>query len=103
MARDVSDGHRRLDGGVAKKVQTQLGVLAFSPQQRVMDFVGPSRSCLCVDSFAGMPGSSQHQGCVEEPTRAEQRPALTTATETAVDTPLRREKLSPFQLAQSCR
>ena len=40
MARDGSDGHRGLAGGFAKKIQTELGLLAFPVKQRFMDRVG---------------------------------------------------------------
>ena len=40
MAGDGSHGHRRVDGGVSEKVQTQLGLLAFPVEQRAVDRLG---------------------------------------------------------------
>lgn len=43
MARDVGDCCRRLDGGLTKKVQKKLGVLAFPLKQSTLDCLGSPR------------------------------------------------------------
>ncbi len=40
VAGDGGDGCRSLDDSLAKKVQTQLGLLAIPVKQRVVDCVG---------------------------------------------------------------
>lgn len=52
MAGDGCNSSCRLDDSVAKKVQTQLGVLAFPLKQCVVGGVGITRPSLRFDSAA---------------------------------------------------
>ena len=52
MAGDGRNGSRGLDDCVAKKVQTQLGVLAFPVKQRVVGSLGTARPRLCFNPAA---------------------------------------------------
>lgn len=60
MAGDGSHGHRCVDGGLAEKVQAQLGILAIPVEQRAVDRVGLPRSGVCAHLPAGLPRLYEH-------------------------------------------
>lgn len=61
-------GHRycRLDGWLAEKVQTQLGILAVFVEQRAVDRVGLAGSCVRTHRPPGLPCVSKHPRRIEE-------------------------------------
>ena len=62
MARNGRDRLRGVASGFAKKVQTKLGLLALSGEQRTLDHVGFPRWSLCIDRFAVVPRCSECSG-----------------------------------------
>ena len=66
MAGDGSHGHRCLDGGLAEKVQAQLGLLAFPVEQRAVDRLGFPRSRIRAHLPAALPRLYQHPRRNEE-------------------------------------
>lgn len=72
MAGDGGHGHCGVDGWVAAKVQTQLGILVVSVQQRALDRVGLARPRLGVDRPPGRPCVSEHPRRDEEHARREE-------------------------------
>jgi hypothetical protein len=60
MARDGSDGCRGVDGGLAKEVQAELGILALPPEQRAVDCLGPARWRLRAYLPAALPCLPEH-------------------------------------------
>ena len=75
MAGDARDSHRRLDGGLSKEIQTQLGILAFPFEQRAMDYLGSPRSRVRLNLVATVPCLSKHSRRAEE----SQSPSVTYA------------------------
>ena len=65
--------HRRcsVDGWLAEKVQTQLGILVVFEQQRAMDCVGLARSRLRTHRPPALPGVSKYPRSIEEPSAVE--------------------------------
>ena len=66
MAGHGSHRYCRVDGWLAEKVQTQLGVLAVPIQQRTLDRVGLARSRLRTHRSSALPRVSKHPGSTEE-------------------------------------
>ena len=66
MACDVSHRHRGVDGWLAAKVQTQLGILAVPVEQRALDHLGLARPCVCFDRSAALPRVPEHPRRDEE-------------------------------------
>ena len=66
VARNGSDRHCRVDGWVAEKVQTQLGLLAVSVEQRTVDLVGLARQRVCANRAATLSCIYKCQGSTEE-------------------------------------
>ena len=66
MAGDVGDGGRGLDGGVAKEVQTELGILAVPLEQFALDYLGSARSRVRSYRFADLSCFLEYQGNPEE-------------------------------------
>jgi len=66
MAGDGNHGHRCLDGGIAEKVQAQLGILAFPVKQRAVDRLGCPRSRLCSHRPSNLPRLFEHPWRNEE-------------------------------------
>ena len=66
MAGDVSDRGRGLDGGVAKEVQTELGILAVPLEQSTLDYLGSARSSVRAYCFADLSGFPEYSGDLEE-------------------------------------
>jgi hypothetical protein len=62
MASDGGDGSGCVVDSVAEEVQTQLGFLAFSVKQCVMDHLGSARSSLCSDISTSRFGGIEHSG-----------------------------------------
>ena len=66
MAGDGGDRNRRMDGRLSKEIQAELGVLAFPREQCFMDYLGSTRSRVCVDRAATLSCLSEHQRRDEE-------------------------------------
>ena len=66
MAGHVGDRCRGLDGGLAKEVQTKLGILVISLKQRAVDYLGTARQSVCAGCFAALSGLLEYQGDCEE-------------------------------------
>ena len=66
VAGDDSHRHCGLDGRLAEKVQTQLGILAVSVEQRAMDRVGLAGPCLRTHRAPGLSGLSKYPRSDEE-------------------------------------
>lgn len=66
MAGHGSHGYWRVDGGLAKEVQTQLGILVVPPQQRALDSLGLARSCLRADRATALSRVYKHSRRIEE-------------------------------------
>lgn len=60
MAGDAGYSRRRLVNRVAKKVQKELGLLAVSLKQCVVDYLGVARSRLRANLPTAVPRLSQH-------------------------------------------
>jgi len=60
VARDGSHRHCCVDGGLAEKVQTQLGILVVPVEQRALDCVGLARRRLRTHRSSGLPRVSEH-------------------------------------------
>ena len=71
MAGNGSHGRRSLDGGLAEKVQAQLGILDLPAEQRAVDRLGSPRRRVCPHLPPGLPRLYEH------PRRAQER--VTTA------------------------
>lgn len=71
MAGDGGDRYRRMDGWLAKEIQAELGVLAFSLKQCAVDHLGRTRSCVRIDLAATLSCVSKHQRGDEESQRAD--------------------------------
>ena len=66
MAGDVGDRGCGLDGGLAKEVQKELGVLVISLKQRAVDHLGTARRSICTYCIAVLSWLSEYQGNGEE-------------------------------------
>jgi len=66
MAGYGSHRHCCVDGGIAEKVQTQLGILVILVQQRAVDRVGLAGSRLRTYRSPALPCVSKHPGSIEE-------------------------------------
>jgi hypothetical protein len=67
MAGHASHRHRRLDGWLAAKVQTQLGLLAIPLQQRSLDRMGLARPRLRPHHPPTLPRLPKHPRRPKEP------------------------------------
>ena len=61
MANDVGDRCRGLDGGLAKEVQAELGILVIHLKQRAVDYLGRGRWGICADYLAALSGRPEYQ------------------------------------------
>ena len=66
MARHGRHRRRCVDGWLAEKVQTQLGILAVPVKQFTVDRVGLAGSRVCVDRPPALPCLSEHPRRIEE-------------------------------------
>jgi hypothetical protein len=66
MAGNVGDSGRSLDGGLAKEVQKELGLLAVSIKQRTVGHLGSASRSICAYRLAGLSCLPEYQGNDEE-------------------------------------
>jgi hypothetical protein len=66
MAGNVGDSSCRLDGGLAKEVQKELGLLAVSLEQRTVGRLGSASRSICAYRPAGLSCLPEYQGNYEE-------------------------------------
>ena len=66
MARHVSHRHRGVDGWLAEKVQTQLGILGVPVKQRAVDRVGLAGPRLRTHRPPALPCVYKHPRRIEE-------------------------------------
>jgi hypothetical protein len=67
MAGDGGYGRGRMVNSFAAKVQEKLGILAFSSEQRAVDYLGMARPRLRADLSATMSRISQYSWRDKEP------------------------------------
>src|SRR6185369_3379177 len=92
MARDAGYRHCGVDGWLAEKVQTQLGILAVPLEQRALDRLGLGRSRLRADCAAALSCLSKHPRRLEESEPA-RKARLRTSQSRAVASTVRRRLL----------
>lgn len=73
VAGDVGDRNRGLDGGLSKKVQKELGLLAVPREQRAMDCLGRARPRVRPYLLAALSSLPEHQGSNEKSRTVVQR------------------------------
>lgn len=66
MAGNVGDSCCGLDGGIAKEVYAELGILVVPVEQRAVGYLGTGRWSLCAHCFATLSCPLEYQGSFQE-------------------------------------